>query len=166
MPKLIKVNTNGTQQEYAGVTNSAGAGNAGDIPALDGNGKLDQTFLPTGIGQDAVTAVAGEALGAGDMVYFGAGGTVLKADATAIGKAARGYVTSAVSNGANATVFFDDSNPSLSALVPGTTYYLSATAGQVTATPPTTAGQIVQEIGFASSATNLRVNIQVPVIRA
>lgn len=164
--KLINVNSNGTQQEYSGITTSAGAGSSGEIPALDGSGKLDTSFMPVGIGADAVTATAGEALSAGDMVYFNGTGQVLKADATSITKAARGYVISAVSNAATATVYFDDSNTGLSGLTAGSTYYLSATPGAVTTTAPTTSGQIVQEVGFATSATNLRVNIQEPIIRA
>jgi len=122
--------------------------------------------MPTGVGADAVTATAGEALVAGDFVYFNASGQVLKADATAIAKQARGYVTSAVSNGASATVYFDDSNTALTGLTAGSTYYLSATAGQATVTAPTTSGYIVQELGFASSTTNMRVNIQEPIVRA
>lgn len=163
--KLINLNTNGTQVEYSGITTSAGAGSSGEIPALDSAGKLDATMMPTGFGQDAVTATAAEALAAGDLVYFNGTGGVLKADATAIAKQARGYVISAVANAAPATVFFDDSNTALTGLTPGATYYLSVTSGGVTLTPTTTSGQIVQEIGFASSATTLRVNIQEPIIR-
>lgn len=163
--KLINLNANGTQVEYSGVTTSAGAGSSGEIPALDANGRLDVTMLPTGIGQDATTATAAEALTAGDFVYFNASGAVLKADATVIAKQARGYVTSSVANAATATVFYDDSNTAVTGLTPGSTYYLSNTPGGVTLTPTTTAGQICQEIGFAVSATILRVNIQEPIIR-
>lgn len=164
---LIVVNANGTQQEYRGSITSLGAPSAGDIPALDSTGKLDPSFMPTGFGQDAVSAVAGEALAAGDMVYFSGTGTVLKADATAIAKQARGYVNSAVANGATATVFFDDSNTGKTGLTPGATYYLDhSTPGGITTTPTTTTGQIVQEVGFATSSTNLRVNLQEPIIRA
>lgn len=164
--RLVNVNTNGTHQEYAGLTTSAGAGSSGDLPALDSAGKLDVTFMPTGFGQDAITATAAEALTAGDMVYFNAAGGVLRADATAIAKQARGYVLVSVANAATATVFFDDSNTALTGLTPGATYYLSVTSGGVvTPAPAPVGGQIAQEIGFASSATTLRVNIQEPIIR-
>lgn len=163
--KLINLNTNGTQVEYSGVTTSAGAGSSGEIPALDATGRIDTTMMPVGFGQDAITATAAEALAAGDFVYFNSSGGVLKADATAIAKQARGYVLTAVLNAAEATVYFDDSNTSLTGLTAGATYYLSAAAGTVTTTAPTASGQIVQEIGFASSTTNLRVNIQEPIIR-
>lgn len=164
--KVIVVAVSGAQSEYAGLNASAGAGSAGDFIIAASDGKLDPTFLPNGIGADSVSATAGEALAAGDMVYISVTGTILKADATTPAKAARGYVLAAVLNAAAATVFFDETNSSLSALTPGATYYLSATAGLVTLTPPTTAGQIVQEVGFAISATALHVNIQEPITRA
>ena len=164
--KVIQLNTNGTQQEYSGTSTSSGAASAGEFLILDGTGKIDVSALPNGIAADAITATAGEALAAGDFVYISGTGTVLKADATAIAKQTRGYVLSAVANGASATVYFDESNTAVSGLTAGATYYLAATAGQVTTTPTTTTGQIVQEVGFAISATQLHVNIQEPVIRA
>lgn len=163
--KLLNQNTDGTIVEYSGINASSGSASADEMPRLDSNGRLDTTFMPVGIGQDSVTATAGEALSAGDFVYFSATGTVLKADATTIGKRARGYVNASVLNGGSATVFFDDSNTAKTGLVAGATYYLSLTAGDITTTAPTVAGQIVQVVGFSSSATNLRVSIQSPVIR-
>jgi hypothetical protein len=80
--KLINLNTNGSQVEYSGVLTSAGASSTGEIPALDSTGKLDVTFMPAGFGQDAISAVAGEALTGGDIVYISGTGTILKADAT------------------------------------------------------------------------------------
>lgn len=164
--KVIQVASTGVQSEYAGLNASAGAGSAGDFIIANAAGQLDPTFFPNGFGPDSLTLTAGEALSAGDMIYISGAGAVLKADATTPAKAARGYVLAAVISAAAATVYFDDTNSSLSALTPGGTYYLSATAGGVTLTPPTTAGQIVQEIGFATSATSLHVNIQEPITRA
>lgn len=164
--KLIQVASNGVQSEYAGKDTTSGAGDAGEFVILDSAGKVSQAQMPNGVGADAITATAGEALAAGDMVYISNTGTILKADATTPAKAARGYVLAAVLNAAAATVYFDESNSSLSALTPGATYYLSGTAGGVTTAPPTTAGQIVQEVGFATSATSLHVNIQEPITRA
>ena len=43
----------------------------------------------------------------------------------------------------------------LSGLTVGSTYYVSATAGAITATMPSTAGQIVRVAGYATSATTL-----------
>lgn len=163
--KLQQINTNGTKQEYAGKATSSGAGDAGEFMILGPDGKADITFMPNGVAADAVSATAGEALAAGDFVYITNTGTVMKADATVIAKAARGYTLVSVLNAALATIYFDESNSALSAMTPGATYYLSTTPGAVTTTAPTGTGNIVQEIGFASSATNLHVNIKEPVIR-
>lgn len=164
--KVIQISSTGAQSEYAGKATSAGAGDSGEFPILDGTGKLDVSFMPTGLGSDVTTLVAGEALAAGDFVYVLAGGTVMKADATTFAKRAMGYVIASVLNGGNATVYFDDSNSALSGLTPGGMYYLSATAGQATLTAPTTATQYVQELGIATSATSLHVNIKTPILRA
>lgn len=164
--KLMQQSSTGLVSEYAGKATSAGAGDAGEFPILDGTGKLDATFLPTGIGADASTLVAGEALAAGDFVYVLAGGTVMKADATTYAKRAMGYVIASVLNAGNATVYFDDANSALSGLTPGTTYFLSATPGLATPTAPVTAGQFVQSLGVATSATSLHVNIKEPIQRA
>jgi hypothetical protein len=49
-------------------------------------------------------------------------------------------------------------------LVPGTVYFLSAaTAGQLTATPPSTAGQFVVRVGKALSATQLNLVLAAPI---
>ena len=164
--KVIQISSTGAQSEYAGKASSSGAGDSGECIIADASGKLDPTFLPNGVGADAITATAGEALVAGDFVYITAGGTVMKADATTFAKRAMGYVIAAVANAGIATVFFDESNSALSGLTPGTKYFLSATAGLTTATAPTTSGQFVQALGIATSATSLHVNIQEPIQRA
>lgn len=164
--KLINLNANGTQQEYSGITASAGAASSGEFIVAGADGRADASFMPVGFGQDAVTGVAGEALAAGDFVYVNGAGAFLKADATAIAKQARGYVIVAVANAATATVFFDDSNTAKTGLTPGATYFLDMVSGGIVTPAPTpVTGQICQELGFATSATNLRVNIQEAIIR-
>lgn len=165
MTKILKHNDDGTRTTYEGVVSSSGAADAGEFPVLDGQGKLDSSVLPNGVGADAVSATAGEDLNSGDFVYFNSIGNVLKADATAIGKQARGYVIAGVTNGSQATVYFDDTNGVLTGLTPGATYYLSPTTpGAVTETAPTLSTQIVQRLGFASNATTLHTDIEQPVI--
>jgi hypothetical protein len=164
--KVIQLSSTGAMSEYSGKASSAGAGDAGEFPILDGAGKLDITMMPNGVGADSITATAAESLAAGDFVYITAGGTVMKADATTFAKRAMGYVLSSVSNGASATVYFDESNSALSGLTPGGMYYLSATAGAATLTAPIVSGQYVQELGIATSATSLHVNIKTPILRA
>lgn len=97
MAKFLKIDSNGDQAEEATVATSAGAGDNGKVPslngsgvldstivnstvasagagssgkvvALDGAGKLDQTVLPVGIGADTASVVASENLAAGNYV--------------------------------------------------------------------------------------------------
>lgn len=163
---LHLISGNITEKEATVV--SAGAGDAGEVVALDAAGKLDPSVMPTGIAPDTALIQASENLAAGDYVNLhdvGGAWRVRKADASAIGTRAQGFVKAAVTSGQNATVYFEGSNDVLSALTPGT-YFLSETAGAVTQTPPTTSGSIVQEVGVSTSATVLNTEIALPIVRA
>ncbi len=160
---------NGAIAEREATVATAGAGDAGKLVGLDAAGKLDASVLPTGVGADTVQATASENLSAGDYVnLWSNAGTfsARKADATTNGKPADGYVTAAVTSGNTATVYKDGQNPSLASLTVGATYYLSTTPGGVTATPPSTAGNVVQPVGKAKSATELITRIGVAITLA
>ena len=149
-------------------TTSAGAGDSGKLPALDAAGKLDNSFMPTGIGADTSSIVSSENLAAGDLVNIwnnAAVANVRKADATVAGKEAHGFVLSAVTAPAAATVYFEGSNTGVTGLTPGP-QFLSTTAGRCTATAPSAAGNVVQRVGFATSATNVNFQSQTPVVLA
>lgn len=160
-------NNAGTITEKAAVQSSAGAGNAGNIPALDASGRLDSTMMPTGIGADTAIITASEALAAGDLVnvWNSTGAKVRKADATSAGKEAHGFVLAAVASGAAATVFFEGTNTQVTGLTPGR-QYLSTTPGQATATAPSGSGNTVQIIGFATAATALNFQAMTPIVLA
>ena len=167
MAKFLKIGSDGMPTEEAGITTSAGAGDSGKIPALDGGGKLDITMMPTGIGADSKSFTTGEALSAGDLVYINASGEALKADANDVAKAAVGFVLSSASGGASATVYFEGSITGLSGLTRGSKYFLSASAaGSVSTTVPSGAGDIVQYIGVATSTTEMTFEPQTPMVRA
>lgn len=169
MPDKYIYNNSGSLQEKAAIDTSAGAGDAGKIPALDAGGRLDITMMPTGVGADTFVIPASENLAAGDLVniWNDAGTTkVRKANAGALSTRAHGYVVSAVTSPNNATVYFEGNNDQLSALTGGATLYLSETSGDVTATPPTTSTAIVQIVGFATSATNANIEIGQPIVLA
>ncbi len=165
-------NDGGTLKEVAGVQSSAGAGDAGKIPALDATGKLDSTMMPTGIGADTVTMPASEALAAGDFVnIYDDTGTVKcrKADASAAsaGKPADGFVLASVENGATATVYRDGRNTQVTGKTGGSKYYLSGdTPGAATATAPSTAGYTLQVVGKADSATSISFEPSEPIVLA
>lgn len=166
MAKFL-TNSSGTITEASTVATSAGAGDATKIPALDGTGKLDTTFMPVGLGADTQIITASETLAAGDLVnVWNSAGSfkVRKADAATSGKEAHGFVLAVVTSGNPATVYFEGSNTQVTSLLPGV-YFLSATTpGLVTQTAPSGSGQIVQRVGFASSATVLNFQSEVPIV--
>lgn len=156
--KFISI-ISGVKQLIEAITTSAGAGDAGKIPALDASGRLDNSMMPVGIGADTKQLAASETLAAADIVnVWNDAGTAKarKADGSASGKECVGFVLAGAASGANATVYFEGTITGLSGLTPGTRYYLSATTpGQVTDTAPSTSGNVVQYIGRAISATEI-----------
>ena len=157
----------GAITEVVGVQTSAGAANAGDIPALDESGRIDNSMMPVGIGADTAVIQASEALAAGDFVniWNSGGARVRKADATVAGKEAHGFVLAAVSSGANATVYFEGTNTQVTGQTPGVAYLLT-TAGKSGATAPSAAGNVVQIVGFATGPTSVNFQALQPVTLA
>ena len=149
---------------------SAGSADAGKVVALNSSGKLDATLFDSatlGGGGDAILTT--EALSAGDWVNIYLSGGVRKcrkalgADGT---KPAHGYVLAAVTSGGTATVYRGGTNTKI-ALTGfttsdiGTPLFLSAsTSGGCTKTPPSTAAQLLQRIGYVSDVTGSFVEAQ------
>jgi hypothetical protein len=160
----------GRLQEVQATVTSSGAADDGKIVALDSSGRLDSSVLPVGVGADTATIVASEALAAGDFVNIhnvSGSPRVRKADASTTGKEAHGFVLSAVSAGANATVYFEGQNTQVTGRTPGARQYLSATTpGAATETPPSGSGQVVQYLGVAVSATSISTEIEDGIILA
>lgn len=166
--KYIKLGLNGTLSEQA-ATQTGGGGNENKIPALDATGRLDNTMMPVGVGPDTASIEAAENLSAGDFVnIYNATGTtkVRKADATTNGKEANGFVLDAATLGESVLVYFEGRNTQLTGLTGGEIYFLSTTAGSVTDTPPSTAGNVVQRVGRAISATELSFESTQPIVVA
>ena len=158
----------GVITEVFGVQTSAGAGNAGDIVALDDTGRIDNSMMPVGIGADTAVIAASESLGAGDWVnIWNDTGTakVRKADATTAGKEVHGFVLAAVTSGNPATVYFEGTNTQVTGQTPGPVY-LQTTAGAGGTTVPSAAGNVVQQIGVAVSATAVNFERSAPVTLA
>lgn len=147
----------GVPTEVEGLVQSAGAADAGKIPALDATGKLDETLLPTGIGADVAVIEATENLSAGDFVnvYNSGGAKCRKADASTTGKHAHGFVLDGVTSGNQATVYFEGTNGQVEGATPGDVYLSATTPGGFTATAPSGAGKVVQRLGIATSATSI-----------
>lgn len=164
---LQLVNGKITQVEATVV--SAGAGDAGELVALDSSGKIDVSVLPTGLGPNVKLILASENIGAGKYVnIFDNTGTpnVRLAD-NSNSREAHGFLLDAVTSGSNATVYFEGTNNDLSGLTSGARQFLG-TAGGVTATPPTFAGgaTISQLVGTAISATEIDTDIDDIVVLA
>lgn len=160
MPKLFTFVGGKIKAVALSIQTSLGAADADKLIATNAAGKLDESFLPAGIGAATVTATASEALSAGNMVdlYSDAGVLkVRKADAATL-KAADGFVLAAAALGASATVYpLGEINSQRTGLTPGADYWLSVTApGDVQATEPNATGQLYQIVGTAVSATELR----------
>jgi len=160
----------GILTETEAKQSSAGAADAGKIPALDSTGKIDSTMMPVGIATETDVVTASENLAAGDFVnlWSSTGIKARKADASVSGKEAHGFVLAAVTSGSNATVYrISQSNTQLTAMTPGAKQFLSAAApGARTETAPSASGQIIQVLGIAKSATELIFHPSYPVILA
>jgi hypothetical protein len=142
----------------APVDTSAGVADAGKLAKLDATGRWPQNMMPTGVVPETVNAPSSENLTAGAMVNLWLDTGVLKvrkADATAAGKEADGFVLTAVTAPAAVDVFTDGTVSGLTGLTMGSQYFLAITAGAVVAAPPSAAGNIVQSVGKATSATTL-----------
>lgn len=167
--KYIKL-ASGELAEEISVQASAGAGDAGKIPALDSSGRLDTTMMPTGVVADVALMPASENLSAGDFVnVFANTGAqnARKADASGgLAKRCHGFVLNSVTAPANATVYFEGSVSGLSGLTPGATYYLTSTAGTANTLGPVTAGHIHQNLGVAISNSAISFEPQRPVVLA
>ena len=144
-----------------GKNSSAGAGDAGKLAALDASGRLDTSMMPTGIGADTQIITTSEALAAGAFVniWNSTGAKVRNADATTVGKKAMGFVLAAFASGASATVYFEGTNTQVSGQTGGDVF-LQTTAGTAGATIPSASGNVVQNVGFATSATTINFQSQ------
>lgn len=147
--------SDGLAAEVATIGTSAGAGDSDKIAHLDASGKFHISFMPTGIGQPTKVANAAEALSAGDWVYINSSGTVAKAVASSAATLPQGFVLSAVSSGASATVYLEGENNVLTGLTRNTRYFLSgSTPGATTSTAPSSgSGHHVFSVGIASETT-------------
>jgi hypothetical protein len=165
MAKYLSNNA-GTITEVQPVSTSAGAGDAGKIAQLDGSGRFDTSMMPVGLGADTASITASEALAAGDLVnvWNSTGAKVRKADASTSGKEAHGFVLSAVSSSASATVYFEGTNTQVTGLTPGVQFLSASTPGLATVTAPSGSGQVVQRVGFATAATALNFQSQPPIV--
>lgn len=149
------------------TTTTGGVPNAGKRVQLNASGVLDETMFPSGMGDETEVFVGSEALSAGDCVNkWNDSGTVKVRKADANGKPADGYVKVSTATGANVTIYSDGLNDAVTGLTVGTVY-LSSTPGGYSSTPPADAsGLVLQELGFANSATAVKFVRGIPITLA
>lgn len=155
--KYISLNTGGQLQQVAGTQTSSGVSNANQIPALDSTGHLDPSLLPPGVVPDVISLISSENFSAGALVniWNNSGVSTARNADNSNARAAIGFVLVSSSSGATVSVYLPGTpNTALSGLTPGALYFLG-TVGAVTVTPPTTATDIVQQVGYAGSASEL-----------
>lgn len=153
---LSRDSATGRVKEVEGTVTGGTAGQAGDLVALDGSGRIDPTTMPVGIGADTHAGTAGESLTAGDFVAIDVDGDVVRASAASGGKDAVGFVLDSAATAAPVTVYMEGRNTDLTGLTPGSRYYLSdTTPGGVTNTPVAGAGKRHQFLGTAITATSI-----------
>ena len=157
VPALLQIVT-GVKSVYRALLSSAGAGSANQLPALDGTGRLDISFMPSGLGASvSPTVTASAAISAGMLtnIYNNAGVlSVRPADNTNAASFANSFATAAIAAAATGTVTLTGICAGMTGMTAGVTQYLG-TAGGVTTTPPTTVNYLVQEVGFALSTTTM-----------
>lgn len=155
--KFLRLNnTTGNNEEVRGTQVGGGVGQAGDIVALDANGLLDASLMPTGIGADTLVVTAAESITAPSLVNImnlAGVAMVRNANATDATKPAHGFILASVIMGGSATVYFEGRSTGWTGLTPGATQFLADSNGQRTETPPTTGGNISQPVGVAISST-------------
>lgn len=160
----------GKVKQVFGIQSSAGAGDAGKLIAADSGGKLDSSFLPSGVGANQVVAPTSENLSAGDFVnLFDDSGTLTARLAdNSNGREAWGFVEAAVTSPANATVKrLNSVNSNRTGLTEGADYWLGTAGGVIStaldATDSGNANKTSQYLGKARSTTELVTVEQVPV---
>jgi hypothetical protein len=156
------------------------------IPLVIVNGQIQQLQTGDGIAVAAAqydnrvftNAEASTALTAGMAVYISAAGAAKRAQANAAATAKVIGIwldaTTATSSTGNCcvggvatatTAQWDAVTGTSGGLVAGTAYYLDpANPGKLTATAPSTVGQLVTFIGIASSTTDLEFDVAQPIL--
>ena len=158
--------TAGVIQEELALQVSAGAGDAGKIIRLDSAGLLPVTMLPSGVGAEAISVVTSEIIAAGAYVnlWNSTGLKARNADASVAGKDAVGFCLVGGAAAATVTVYLaSQANNATSGRTVGARQFLSTTPGASQETAPAATGNVVQQLGFAVSATNVLFNPLAPI---
>jgi len=163
--KLAALNASGILDDS--IVNSSATSAPDKVVKMDGSGRIALGVLPPGVGADVVSMTTSEIIASGDLIniWNNAGAKVRKADATIAGKHAMGFVLVGGASGASVDVYFEGSNTAVTGATPGQVF-LSTTAGASTNAAPSGTGNVVQRVGFATSATSVNFQAGTPITLA
>ena len=122
------------------------------------------TFAPERVGFDATTF---EAVGDGDALYMrSSDGKVGKAqaDGTLDEAVVVGFADDSAAIDATVKVLVAGLLDYPNAIDPGDVYFLSTTAGEISTTAPSTAGQYVTRVGEGATTTEFSIQIEPPIL--
>ena len=122
------------------------------------------TFAPERVGFDATTF---EAVDDGDALYMRTSdGAVDKARAGGTQDEAIvvGFADDAAALGASVKVLVAGLLDYPSAINPGDVHFLSTTAGEITTTAPSTAGQYVTRVGEGATTSEFSIQLEPPIL--
>jgi len=105
--KYLQLGTAGIE-EKAATDSSAGAGNSGDLVALDAAGKIAVNMLPTGVGPSTKSMLASESMTAPCLVniWDDAGAFKIRYADASTNKPANGFLLASVTSDANGDGYF------------------------------------------------------------
>lgn len=148
-------------------TTSAGAGDSGKVVALDGSGRIDSTMMPVGIGADTAVITTSEAVASGDLVNIWNSTGAKVRKADATVAGKEAHGFVLVGVGSGAAAtVFFEGSNTAMAGLTPGVQFLSTTAGTTSVTAPSTSGNVVQRVGFAVSATTMNFQSGAPVTLA
>lgn len=135
------------------ISTSAGVADANKGIMTDSTGRIASSLMPVGIGADTSSIVASEAIAAGRYVniWDNSGTPNIRLADNSNNRPANGFVLTAVSNGANGTVYHTGRNTGDTAAA-GMRYLGTAGQSIAAASLPTTAGSIQQILGYSSGS--------------
>jgi hypothetical protein len=148
-----EVDLNTAKNSYPSADASRLAGTSGT-----NTGDQDLTSVAAISITKTLTATAANTYAAGEVGYIVSAGTVTKADADAVATASGLMVmaTTAIAGGASGVfMIVGEVTATAHGFTVGSPLFLSATAGALTTTAPSTAGQIVRVAGYATDANTI-----------
>lgn len=163
-PRYLNV-VNGVPTQVAASETATAEAIVSTLPS----GLLDISLMPTGIGPDTITVLASAAITAGQFVnvYNNAGVlNVRPADGSTTGKEANGFVLANISSAATGLVYLSGLNTAVTGATIGKAFLSDSTPGAATATAPTTAGHVCQQIGWTLAATEIQFSPQLAITLA